>query len=332
MEQHPVPQHVSSYQFKLVGDMTLKQFFQLAGGVLISLLFYASGLHPLIKWPAVLFFAILGAALAFLPFQDRPLEKWIIAFFKAIYSPTLYYWEKTKTASVFFQAEGGAPSGGTDALSTYLSKTPDKRLSFFEKLDTAEQVFLSKTRDLFGAAALPKPSAPGSTPAVPMFYQGANTQAPTAQRPEVAPERQTKTELYQVVPSKIEKSTGVEMAAQFSQTAAPPSPPQGPNLVTGQIMDTQGKIIESAIMEIQDETGRPVRALKTNKLGHFTIVTPLANGRYEIIIEKEGLSFDPLTFEAKGKIIPPIAIRAKTQANNQGPIINNQPPQTMQIQ
>ena len=56
-QQHPIPQQISSYQFRLVGDMTLKQFFQLAGGALVSLLFYASPLHPLIKWPFIIFFA-----------------------------------------------------------------------------------------------------------------------------------------------------------------------------------------------------------------------------------------------------------------------------------
>ena len=100
-------------------------------------------------------------------------------------------------------------------------------------------------------------------------------------------------------------------AAQFSIDAAPPMPPEKPNTVTGQVMDAKGKIVEAAILEIKDVAGRPVRAVKTNKVGHFSIVTPLQNGKYEIITEKEGLVFDSLTFEATGSIIPPIAIRAK---------------------
>ena len=76
-------------------------------------------------------------------------------------------------------------------------------------------------------------------------------------------------------------------------------------------MDKDGKIIEGAILEIKDEAQRPVRALKSNKAGHFMIVTPLLNGRYEIEIDKEGYEFSPLSFEAKGEIIPAIAIQAK---------------------
>ncbi len=64
-------------------------------------------------------------------------------------------------------------------------------------------------------------------------------------------------------------------------------------------------------MEIRDIGGRPVRAVKTNKLGHFLIVTPLQNGRYEIVTEKEGYKFDNVSFQAQGEIIPPIAIKAR---------------------
>ena len=41
MQQHPVPQNVTQYQFRLVGDMTLKQFLELAGGMLLAYLIYA---------------------------------------------------------------------------------------------------------------------------------------------------------------------------------------------------------------------------------------------------------------------------------------------------
>src|SRR3990172_3231856 len=105
MEQHPIPQNISSYQFRLVGDMTLKQFFQLAGGIVVGLIFYSSPLLPIIKWPFAIVSAILGVALAFLPLEERPLEKWIIAFFRAIYSPTLYYWKRGSIEEKIFQDE-----------------------------------------------------------------------------------------------------------------------------------------------------------------------------------------------------------------------------------
>ena len=74
-------------------------------------------------------------------------------------------------------------------------------------------------------------------------------------------------------------------------------------------MDQDRKIVEGVILEIKDSSSRPVRALKSNKAGHFIIVTPLSNGKYEITIEKDGFMFEPVSFEAKGEMIPPIAIR-----------------------
>ncbi len=103
-EQHPVPQNISSYQFHLVGDMTLKQFLELAAGVVVGIIFYATGLPSLIKWPLIFLSAGFGAALAFIPFEERPLEQWIFAFFRSIYSPTLFHWEK-QSGVKYFQDE-----------------------------------------------------------------------------------------------------------------------------------------------------------------------------------------------------------------------------------
>lgn len=96
MGPHPVPQNISSFQFHLVGDMTLKQFIYLATGVGIAYLlfvFFVSS-YPVIVWPFIVISAGTGAAFAFLPIGSRPLDHWTGAFFKAIYSPTQRYWVK----------------------------------------------------------------------------------------------------------------------------------------------------------------------------------------------------------------------------------------------
>jgi hypothetical protein len=103
---------------------------------------------------------------------------------------------------------------------------------------------------------------------------------------------------------------------QFSPDAAPPSQATIPNTITGQVMDPDGKIVEGAILEIRDSMGRPVRAIRTNKAGHFITVTPLANADYELVIEKDGLIFDSFKFAVSGELIPPIAVRAKGRSEN----------------
>ena len=75
------------------------------------------------------------------------------------------------------------------------------------------------------------------------------------------------------------------------------------------------KIIEGAIIEIKDSAGRPIRALKSNKLGHFIIVTPLDSGKYDIVTEKDGFEFSPISFEAIGELIPPILVQGRRIIN-----------------
>ena len=341
MEQHAIPQQISSYQFRLVGDMTLKQFFQLAGGALVALLFYAAPLPGYVKWPFIIVSALLGAALAFLPFEERPLERWIVAFFRAAYSPTSFVWQETKAAPVFYREEAKAPTeriiapGGEAALNAYLAATSQPQ-GFLGKLEQGESGFLSKLGQLFRApaptvAVQPSfPVAPSPTPiptTVPVAkpQQQVGVKIPTTQYIRIVPSAKPKLVVEEKIPVGkpiTERPLDIQpmagrgfapggKAAQFSPEAAPPIPPTTPNTIVGQVLDSSCRIIEGAILEIRDAAGRPVRALKSNKVGHFVVVTPLQNGRYEIITEKDGFSFDPATFEATGEIIPPIAIRAR---------------------
>lgn len=95
IEQHPIPQDVSNYKFRLVGDMTLKQFLQLAVGVVIAIGFWNAPLPFFFKYPLAILSACLGIGMAFVPIEGRPLDQWLIAFVKSIYSPTIYVWQKS---------------------------------------------------------------------------------------------------------------------------------------------------------------------------------------------------------------------------------------------
>ncbi len=95
MDQHPIPQNISSYEFHLVGDMTLKQFFQVAGGVAVAVVVYRLPLPFILKWLIMALAALTGVLLAFIPVAGRPFSQWIMAFIKAIYSPTEFHWSET---------------------------------------------------------------------------------------------------------------------------------------------------------------------------------------------------------------------------------------------
>ena len=94
MDQHPIPQNISSYEFKLVGDMTLKQFLTLVVGLALAFLVNSTKMIILIRYPLMAVFAGGGVVLAFIPIGGRPASVWLISFIKSIYSPTIYTYKK----------------------------------------------------------------------------------------------------------------------------------------------------------------------------------------------------------------------------------------------
>lgn len=95
IEQHPIPQDVAGYKFRLIGEMTVKQFIWLASGIILGLIAYSLPLPFFFKYPLTGLFVALGAGIAFLPVEGRPMDKWLIAFIKSVYSPTQYVWKKS---------------------------------------------------------------------------------------------------------------------------------------------------------------------------------------------------------------------------------------------
>lgn len=98
MEQHPIPQNVTTFQFRLVGDMTVKQFGYLAGGIIGGYVCYKLPLPFFFTWPLAVTSGLLGFGLAFVPVEERPMDIWIASFFKNVYSPTQWVWQKEKRA------------------------------------------------------------------------------------------------------------------------------------------------------------------------------------------------------------------------------------------
>ncbi len=90
MEEHPIPQNVTQFEFHLVGDMTLKQFGYLAAGLTCAYVTFLvlSTSVPFLAYPLIFVFAMTGIAFAFLPISERPLDHWVKAYINAIFSPT----------------------------------------------------------------------------------------------------------------------------------------------------------------------------------------------------------------------------------------------------
>jgi len=83
--QHPIPQNFMDVEFKIVGDLTMRQFVYLCAFGGPAYLFYTSPINPFLKWPLVLIFGGLALILTSVPIDDRGADEWIVNFIRAIY-------------------------------------------------------------------------------------------------------------------------------------------------------------------------------------------------------------------------------------------------------
>jgi len=160
MENHPIPQDITGFQFKLIGDMTVKQFAYVAVGVLIGWFFFITPLADFIKIPLAVIFILIGVALAFVPVEGRPLDTMIGNFFKAVFSPTQYIYQKQGANLVMQTTQGANPKLSSDQqFRQFLNKFPKGK----NKLDQKESVFFQNL-NTYSAPAPEQNVAPGNIP------------------------------------------------------------------------------------------------------------------------------------------------------------------------
>lgn len=185
IENHPIPQDITGFEFKLIGSMTLKQFAYLAGGAGIAWVFYILPVTVFIKIPLAVLFAAFGAALAFVPVSGRPLDTMIKNFLKAAFNPTQYVYQK---AGGKLLAENPSAIDDFNKKRLSISEMSEKQLQQFlnalprgnSRLDKKEMVFFQSLNEY---------SAGSSTNALPGFvapHAYAN-QAPQGQNQTNAP-------------------------------------------------------------------------------------------------------------------------------------------------
>ena len=311
MEQHAIPQQISSYEFKLVGDMTLKQFLKAAAGIIIAILINSTKIMVLIKWPLMFVFGGLGLALAFLPLEDRPLETWIISFIKSIYAPSIFTYKKRNDnswlSSPYHNEETDGEPKPVENKNLFVSvkkQTTEGTMTinqgggyskFFDKTDNENEVGVMKKSNKNN-----------------VFENGIEV------KPEEELVLETKNEVVEEIDSpkqtvdlNLKKDKLEATGKAVFGTIPMPNRPDVANLIVGMATNWDGKIIDGVIIEIQDEHGAPTRVIKTNSLGQFKISTPLASGRYLIIAEKDGYNFDRVNIDLTGQIIDPIKIIAQ---------------------
>jgi hypothetical protein len=272
MEQHPIPRQITTFEFKLIGFMTLKQFLYLITSGAAAFVFFKLIPIPIMNLLVASLIVILGIALAFLPVNDRPLDVWLRNLYKRLLSPTQYTYKKENATLYFLQ-------------DLFFLGDPHRVLSHVEtKAKLAE--YLQKTQ--------PKPAAPAKKdhintllqkptsqlrPAQPATVQ---TMPPAAKPMTVVPSVKPVVPPPQTPPKTITYSSGAQAPAQPQQTITyTPAPPalQKPFL-TGIIRNTRQIPLPGILVYIKDLSNKPIRLLKTNPHGVFATYNAVPPGIY----------------------------------------------------
>ncbi|MBI2430785.1 MAG: PrgI family protein [Candidatus Levybacteria bacterium] len=302
MENHPIPQDVTGFQFKLIGNMTIKQFAYLATGIVLAWVVYALPLSRLITFPLALILGFLGFALAFLPIDGRPMDAMVAYFIKALFTPNQYVFQKT-----------ALQSANTSAIRVLLS-TPKPDQAPKENLPKEEKQLQTKTEQ----TAPPEPQTEESITR--SQYESVMEALGLAKAEKERLEQQ-----ILVLKEALAKT-------QQQTTAAPPptvkkipvktSPAtrgllvsDAPNVLSGIVKDPRGNVLSNILVEVKDKDGNPVRAFKTNAFGQFASATPLLNGVYTLEFDdSQGKQkFDAAELTITGEIINPIEVTSIDQ-------------------
>ncbi|MEK7578068.1 MAG: PrgI family protein [Patescibacteria group bacterium] len=343
MEQHPVPQNVTTFQFRLIGDMTLKQFGYLCAGGVLAIIFYKLPLPFFFTWPLATAFALLGVGFAFVPIEERPMDVWVFSFFKSIYSPTQYIWQKGHAPIIAAPKISKMPP--TQPSVSHIYAPPNTRVSS------------TQIKSVTGVKPPePTPIPHTEAPIVPVVD---NSKVLELEASIVALQNQLATknianervlELQKQLTDVLQDKTHTEdeliaLKRKIENTTLPPvlSPPATqtntvptvrpfnsvdagvragiprftsvPNVVTGIVKDDSGDFLPAILITVTNTDGIPMRALKTNKLGQLAASTPLPNGVYLIEIEdpRGRYTFDRVQVTLNGSVVPALEIIAKSQ-------------------
>lgn len=239
MDQHPIPQDVTGFQFKLIGSMTVKQFGYVATGVIAAVILYylplKIALAFLIKMILIPLFGASGFIIAFLPIEGRPIDVMVRNFITALFSPNQYVYHKVGRRFSFStvslsriqpaaQPTSKASQKKIDALEqqSIASKKQQLRVLLINShgkhtaLDDREEAFLNSLDSLSSANISSLPPFPTEQPTLQPIMPTTPVQSPIiiqqvpqqqVEEEPVSPlkEAQPEPEIIQPEPEKLEK-------------------------------------------------------------------------------------------------------------------------------
>jgi len=242
MEQHSIPRQITSFEFKLIGFMTLKQFLYLvifgACGFVAYMMFPISVLNVIV---GIIVFGV-GPVSAFVPINDRPMDVMLRNLWKRLNSPTQYFFRKENAPIAIFQ-------------NLYFVTDPHRVMAHVESQKMLAS-YLAATRQTMVANAKKQEVQKV-------------VQAPTSALRVQAPSRKVAGVPVFKVP------TTASIAAPVTAQPVEKKP-----FFIGAIKNKKQIPLPGILIYVKDQAGNPVRLLKSNPHGVFATYNPLPVAEY----------------------------------------------------
>jgi len=218
-KQHAVPQNIMDVEFKIIGELTMRQFIYLLIFCGIGYFIYSTGLPAFVKWPLILLLVGSGAGFAFVPVQDRGLDEWIISFFKLMYAPNQMVWRKDPTLPLAFLYQNLSmvkqelitltPTSSRRKLEEYLDNQEGKVV--VDPLDIHEQEYIKMVHDAYA-------NVPQVSTSVTLEEPEVKQEIPPAQEPKKMPEnKQIQKLVEQPKPEEIRPQQQIQPIAKVEK-------------------------------------------------------------------------------------------------------------------
>lgn len=166
MDNHPIPQDVTGFKFRLIGTITVKQFAYILVGGIPAYLIFLTPLPFLVKLPLMIIFGALGFGLAFIPIDGRPMDLMLTKFLKAIPADNQYIYRKKGADISLFIPSTHAQQKKEQKATTFQHQTaalPQFLPTPPLELEEDENEFVQKVQSIFEDSTLPATSSTNPT-------------------------------------------------------------------------------------------------------------------------------------------------------------------------
>jgi len=268
MEQHAIPRQITSFEFKLIGFMTLKQFLYLVIFAPVGYIAYFAFPIPFLNVIVGIMVGSIGVALAFLPINDRPLDIWIRNIWKRLNSPTQFTYHKHNQPITLLQ-------------NLFFVSDPHHVMAHIESQQMLA-AYLEKTKQTMQ----PNPQKKQIQHA---FQNPFTAQSSASPPPMQVASAQTAVQTAQAFSSPVAQKENPSAAPQIVQKANNP-------FFIGTIKNGKRIPLAGILLYVKNSQNAPVRLLKTNEHGIFATFNPLPAGDYifEIKDPKSSYIFDTM--------------------------------------